>query len=339
MKSIKFTIKWGLLLLAMHCGLASAQIVQYGRVVEMNTGGKALPGVALTIPSVHDCQPTASDANGIFRLNFGEHKTGDVIVGLTAKKHGYEVVNHHITRDGYTLTDRDSLRIVMAPVGKIAEARARYYDLLETACVTRYDTTCAFLNQQYANNNITKPELQYWTDAAEKELQSAYLHLDDYADRLARLNDVDPDDEAQALLDQLLSGQTDAVMAHVASTCESTVLDGYLAFAGSYPMMDEGKAVAAGSYDLLNIPDDMMPDLAVLDSYSQQYESNFMAYGPRYAKCCHYLGTLFMNTNNDIMAAFCFRKALRMYELLEEMDEGNHTEQIKELQNLLKGLE
>jgi len=298
-----------------------------------------LPGVSLTIPSAHDCQPTATDANGNFRLSFGEHKTGDVIVGLSAKKHGYEVVNHHITRDGYTLTDRDSLRIVMAPVGKIAEARARYYDLLETACVSHYDSTRAYLNQQYADHFITQPELDYWMDAAAKELQSAYLHLDDYADRLARLNDDDPDTEAQALLGQLLSGQTDAVVACITSDNEYTVLDDYLVFAGTYPMAEEARFVASGTYDLLNIPEEMVPDITVLDNYSQQYENNFMAYGPRYAQCCRYLGTLFMNTGNNIMAAFCFRKAMLMYELLEEMGEMSHAEQIMELQNLLKRLE
>lgn len=328
-----------LLLLALPCAALQAQMVQYGRVVEMNTGGRAIPGVSLTIPSAHDCQPTASDANGNFRLSFGEHKTGDVIVGLSAKKHGYEVVNHHITRDGYTLTDRDSLRIVMAPVGKIAEARARYYDLLETACVSRYDSTCTYLNQQFASRLIARPELDYWMDAAQKELQSAYLTLDDYADRLARLNADDPDAEAQALHDQLLSGQTDAVMACLASTNGATVLEGYLAFSGAYPMMEEGRFVAAGDYDLLNIPDDIMPDVTVLDNYSQHYENNFMAYGPRYAQCCLYLGTLFMNTDNNIMAAFCFRKALKMYELLEEMDEESHARQIKEVHDLLKRLE
>lgn len=339
-KHIRLLVKGSLLLLlALPCGMLQAQMVQYGRVVEMNTGGKAIPGVSLTIPSAHDCQPTASDAKGIFRLSFGEHKTGDVIVGLNAKKFGYEVVNHHITRDGYTLTDKDSLRIVMAPVGKIAEARARYYDLLETACVSRYDSTRRYLNQQYANNIITRPELEYWLQEADNELQSAYFSLDDYADRLARLNDDDPDAEVQALHDQLLSGETEAVMACVASANEPTVLESYLIFSGTYPMEEEGRYVAAGDYDLLNIPDDILPDVTVLDNYSQQYENNFMAYGPRYAQCCLYLGTLFMNTDNSIMAAFCFRKALRMYELLEEMNEESHAEQIKELQDLLKRLE
>ena len=339
-KPIRLLIKGTLLLLlTLHCGMLQAQIVQYGRVIEMNTGGRALSGVSLTIPSAHDCQPTASDVNGNFRLSFGEHKMGDVIVGLNAKKFGYEVVNHHITRDGYTLTDKDSLRIVMAPVGKIAEARARYYDLLETACVSRYDSTRRYLNQQYANNIITRPELEYWLQEADNELRSAYFSLDDYADRLARLNDDDPDAEAQALHDQLLTGQTDAVMACVATANEPTVLESYLVFAGAYPMEEEGRYVAAGDYDLLDIPDDILPEVTVLDNYSQQYENNFMAYGPRYAQCCLYLGTLFMNTDNSIMASFCFRKALRMYELLEEMDEESHAEQIKELQNLLKRLE
>ena len=327
------------MLLAMHCGIASAQIVQYGRVVEMNTGGKALPGVGLTIPSAHDCQPTASDNNGNFRLVFSEHRIGEVIVGINAQKYGYEVVNKHVTCQGFTLTDCDSLRIIMAPVGVIDKARIEYYGMLENSCVNRYDATLDFLNQQYASNIITKPELQYWIEAAQMELRSAYLHLNDYADRLARLNDDDPDAEAQALHDNLLAGKSDAVMACVASDNETTVLDGYLAFSGAYPMVDDGRAVAAGSYDLLDIPDDMVPDLTVLDNYSQQYESNFMAYGPRYAKCCSYLGTLFMNTNNSIMASFCFRKALKMYELLNEMDEDNYSKQIDEVKNTLKRLE
>lgn len=305
----------------------------------MNTGGKALPGVGFTIPSAHDCQPTASDANGNFRLVFSEHKIGDVVVGINAQKYGYEVVNKHVTERGYTLTDRDSLRIVMAPVGIIEKARIEYYSMLENSCVSRYDATLEFLNQQYADNIITKPELQYWTEAAQLELRSAYLHLNDYADRLARLNDDDPDAEAQALHDQLLAGKTDAVMACVASDNETTVLEGYLAFSGSYPMEDDGRAVASGSYDLLNIPDDILPDLTVLDNYSQQYESNFMAYGPRYAKCCRYLGSLFLNTENTIMASFCFRKALKMYELLNELDEESYAKEMEELQNTLKRLE
>ena len=257
----------------------SAQMVQYGCVVEMNSGGKALSGVAITIPSAHDCQPTSSDAFGLFRLSFGEHKVGDVVLGLNAKKYGYEMVNHHVSREGYTLTDKDSLRIVMAPVGKVAEARTRYYALLEAASIRRYDSTMSFFNRQYAQQLITEPELKYWESQAEAELKTAYLRMDEYADMMARIN------------------------------------------------QDDLKGTALYS------------DVMVLDSYTQQYESGFAADGPRYAKSCYYLGIIFRDAQDRVMAENCFRKALRMYEMLNEMEVGNFRTQIDEIKEMLKSFE
>lgn len=117
------------LLLLMLCGCSLfGQVVQYGRVVTLDPQGDPLPGTTITIPTEHDCQPTLSDSHGDFRLCFGEHHTGDVIQGLEAKKHGYEVVNVHVTRS-WTLTTEDTLCIVMAPRNKVKEARMRYYAL------------------------------------------------------------------------------------------------------------------------------------------------------------------------------------------------------------------
>ncbi len=103
------------------------QTVQYGRV-DLYDQSAALAGVTLTIPSEHDCQPSMSDANGRFRLSFAEHKVGDVICGIEARKKGYEVVNIHVTRQ-WTLTTADTLCVVMAPKDKVKEARMRYYEL------------------------------------------------------------------------------------------------------------------------------------------------------------------------------------------------------------------
>ena len=60
-------LKCGLVMAALQGGFLNAQMVQYGHVVEMNSGKKALAGVSVSIPSAHDCQPTASDVNGTFR--------------------------------------------------------------------------------------------------------------------------------------------------------------------------------------------------------------------------------------------------------------------------------
>ena len=97
------------------------QTVQYGKTVEMEELGVSLAGVTLTIPSEHDCQPTLSDSQGRFRLCFSDHRIGDVIHNITARKLGYEVVNVHVTRS-WTLTSADTLVIVMAPVNKMKEA-------------------------------------------------------------------------------------------------------------------------------------------------------------------------------------------------------------------------
>ena len=114
--------------LLLLCSPLFGQVSQNGKVVEMDEQGRPLTGVALTVPSEHDCQPTMSDSKGNFRLCFGEHRMGDVVHGITARKSGYEVVNVHVTRS-WTLTTEDTLCIVMAPKTKLKEARTCYYGI------------------------------------------------------------------------------------------------------------------------------------------------------------------------------------------------------------------
>lgn len=339
MDAVLKTLKWWLLAIAMWGGALSAQMVQYGYVVEMNSGGQPIANVAVAVPMAHDCPPTASDANGAFRLSFSEHKIGDVVVGLSARKYGYEVVNKHIVRDGYTLTDRDTLRIVMAPADKLKEARKQYYSFLETAYIHRYDTTMSFLNAQYAQQVITKAELDYWQSLAEAELRSAYQSIDDYADRLACINADDLDEASGLLYDRLQEGDVEPCLSLIGDTKESHVLDDYLVFAGVYPMTNPEEYVAAGDFDLLDIPDTLYPDVMALNSYNERYESDFMTNGLHYAQSCTYLGNIFKSLDDGIMAVYYFRKALRMYELLNEMETCNYRDQIEAMQSEIKSLE
>lgn len=324
--------------LIMHGGLLAAQMVQYGFVVEMNSGGKLLPNVAISIPMAHDCQPTVSDVFGLFRLNFGEHKVGDVVMGLNARKYGYELVNKHIV-EGYTLTDRDTLRIVMAPAEKLKEARERYYALLEATSIKRYDSTMTFLRDQYIQQIITKPELDYWQSLAEAELKVAYQNLDDYSDCLARINEDDLNVTEMLVFKQFVDGDAEAGLALIGDLPESSVYNDYLVFLGIYPMTNPEVRVASGKYDLLNIPDSLYSDVIAFSGYNDRYESGFMANGFHYAQSCQHLGMIFLNLSDHVLAAECFRKALKMYELLNEMDGDSYLEQIKELQRQIKSLE
>ena len=339
MKVLWNILKIGLVVAALQGGALSAQMVQYGRVVVMNSGGKALQGVSVTIPAAHDCQPTASDVNGIFRLNFSEHSVGDVVVGLNARKHGFEMVNTHIAREGFTLTNRDTLRVVMAPEGKLKEAQMRYYFLLEEACVSRYDSTMSFLNEQFAQQIITRPELNYWKSQAEAELKEAYLQIEGCADRLARLNEDDLDEETRSAYQRMQTGDTEAAFALSGDAPATSVIDNYMIFSGAYPMTIPEEYTASDMYALLNVPESLRSDVITLDNYCLQYESDFATNGAKYAQSCTYLGRIFMDIDDDIMAAFCFRKALRTYELLEEIEVGDFRQQRAELQDLLKRVE
>lgn len=314
-------LSYGLVMIAfLHCGKASAQMVQYGKVVEMNSKGKTLSGVSVTVPSAHDCHPTSSDAYGVFRLSFGEHQTGDVVYGLKAKKYGYEVVNIHVIRDGWTLTDRDTLRIVMAPSAKINEARMRYYDLLETACVSRYDATIRVLDENYANHSISLPEYQYWKVEAENELQRAYQTMDDYAYAFARVNEDDTDAITRELVSKLKGNDMEGAMAIVSGQPYETVLQAYTDFSSTYPLQDPEEMMAKAGMDSIPDPDSLYSDIMVLQTYANLFESDFATSGAKYAKSCAYLGVIYKERGWEEASKKYFNKALRMYEMLNVIE-------------------
>ena len=89
MKKAAEFARWMVLMALMSSGSLFAQVVQYGRVVEMNSGGKELSGVSVTIPTLHDCQPTMSDKKGVFRLSFSEQVFYKIfcLSGLLSKPH------------------------------------------------------------------------------------------------------------------------------------------------------------------------------------------------------------------------------------------------------------
>lgn len=318
------------------CWKASAQTVQYGKVVELNSKGKTLSGVAITVQSAHDCQPTSSDAHGLFRLSFAEHQTGDVVHGLRAKKYGYEVVNIHVTRDGWTLTNRDTLRIVMAPVGKINEARMHYYDLIETACVNQYDATMDVLNEHYANRTITLLEYQYWKLQAENELQRAYQNMDAMADAFARIDEEDMDKTIQAISAKLKVNDMLGAMALASNEPYESVLQAYSDFNTSYPMERLEDMEAKAAQDSIPVADSLYQEIMVLQTYANLFESDFVTSGGKYAKSCAYLGVIYKERGWDEASMKYFMKALRMYEMLNLIEGVEVTDKIDRIKELLE---
>ncbi|MCR5014331.1 MAG: hypothetical protein K6A28_06130 [Bacteroidales bacterium] len=324
------------IILACFASPLFAQVVQYGRAVEMNMGGRPLSTVTVTIPSVHDCQPTSSDSRGRFRVCFAEHHQGDVIHGIRAQKLGYEVVNIHVLRD-WTLTEKDTLRIIMAPEGKVKEAKARYYDLVENAVVARYDSTMAFLKSQYEGRQLSEAELAFWRDEAEYELEHAYRRLDAWADCLARVCDDDRDESSVRLNERLKADDLEGAMALLADRGEEPVLATYQSYAVAFPLVNREEVVSAMEMDLESVPDSIASNLKLMQVYSRMLENDFAVSGMRYARACTYLGVLYRDMRLNAQAASYLTKAKTMFVALNEMG-GDYARQIEKLDSWIREL-
>lgn len=54
----------------------NAQIIQFGIVKEMNSNGKPVAGVGISVMTATDLQPAASNSNGTFQIVFSKKKQG-----------------------------------------------------------------------------------------------------------------------------------------------------------------------------------------------------------------------------------------------------------------------
>lgn len=319
-----------LLLAAILCaGRSSAQMVQYGKVVEMNSHGKPLAGASILVSSIRDCQPTSSGEHGEFLLNFDEHQVGDVVVGIRAQRYGYEVVNVHVTRDGWTLTTKDTLKIVMATSEKLMEARMKYYDMLEMACVDRYEATMSFLDGQYAWQKISSAEYQYWKGQADEELKQAYASMDANADRLARINEDDMSTDEMMLMQKVMANDMTGVVAMLAGGGSESVLQAYNDYSVASPMVENEVSVSgidvfdgqdAPESDLTGqVSDSLQNNIRILQAYIDLFESEFADSSVKYARSCFYLGMLYKEIGSNEASEKYLAKALKMFDMLKEL--------------------
>lgn len=183
-----------------------AQVTQVGVVRELNSDGKTLSGVGITIPTASDVQPAFSDNNGIFLLKFSRKQAGDVLYNIRVFKPDYEVVNLQLLKDGWTLTEKDTLEIILAQTQVIAESRAKYYHIIDQYQIRQYNETIVRLKKELEKQMITSAEYSQRADEAEMELRDAYEQLDDYAERLARINKDDMDSLSRAAFQRLENG-------------------------------------------------------------------------------------------------------------------------------------
>lgn len=168
----------------------SAQVSQKGNVRIFNSQHTPLPGVQLMAIGA---PATDTDNNGEFCFHFLNHKAGTAISSPQAYKKGYEVVNSDML-NGWILSEKRSLDIVMAPEGTIEEQKNHYYAIAISHFSKLRNKTVQEINHLYAQQKITQAERVQRLKELAEENHTFMNMLDKYAEKFARIN---PDDITQ----------------------------------------------------------------------------------------------------------------------------------------------
>lgn len=168
----------------------SAQVSQKGNVRIFNSQHTPLPGVQLMAVGA---PATDTDNNGEFCFHFLNHKAGTAISSPQAYKKGYEVVNSDML-NGWILSEKRSLDIVMAPEGTIEEQKNHYYAIAIAHFSKLRNKTVQEINHLYAQQKITQAERAQRLKELAEENHTFMNMLDKYAEKFARIN---PDDITQ----------------------------------------------------------------------------------------------------------------------------------------------
>lgn len=168
----------------------SAQVSQKGNVRIFNSQHTPLSGVQLTVIGA---PATDTDNNGDFCFHFLNHKAGTAISSPQVYKKGYEVVNSDML-NGWILSEKRSLDIVMAPEGTIEEQKNHYYAIAIAHFSKLRNKTVQEINHLYAQQKITQAERARRLKELAEENHTFMNMLDKYAEKFARIN---PDDITQ----------------------------------------------------------------------------------------------------------------------------------------------
>lgn len=196
---------WILLLLS---GSVYAQMSQKGTVRIFNSNKTPLPGVQLTAT---DAPATDTDTNGNFRFNFSKQKPGMAIASPNVYKKGYELVNKDML-NGWILSEKRELTIVMAPEGTIEENKNKYYSISVNHFSAKKEKVIEEINKLYVEQKINLQERSDRLKTIAEESRSFMSQIDYYAEKFARINPDEVNSIEKQVLEMVNAGKlTEAI--------------------------------------------------------------------------------------------------------------------------------
>ena len=199
-----------LILVSAFVGLlsAEAQTVQKGSVKEFNSGGKPIEGVQI---AAMGAIATDTDGDGRFSLEFASMSPGNLISLPEIYKKGYEVVNGD-SFNGWVLSEKKDMNIVLAKAGVIDDAKNMYYEVAMANFSRKQSELVNQINQLYTQGEMDAAQRRASLEELAAQSQEFMSRLDNYAEKFARINPDDLSELERNVIRLVSEGKIDEAM-------------------------------------------------------------------------------------------------------------------------------
>lgn len=255
---------------------AEAQTTQKGVVKEFNSGGSPVAGVQI---AAMGAAATDSDGDGRFVLEFSSMSPGTLISLPEIYKKGYEVVNADAF-NGWILSEKKDMNIVLAKAGVIEEARNRYYEVAVANYSRKQSELVGQLNQMYRQGEIDASQRRDKLEELSAQSQEFMSRLDEYADKFARINPDDVSELEKKVIGLVSEGKIDeAIQLYDGS---GIVEDALEKIVQAKEASEDAREIVESLYryaDLVALSGEKAADLKIVDIYRRIAEAFPEDYG------------------------------------------------------------
>lgn len=190
------------------CNVCHAQIIQHGVVKEYCEANPKnnLGGVEIV---VNKAGSTVSQNNGQFSLSFQTLKVGDKVLVKRIEKLGYEIFNKEALEQWYISKDNRPFVITMCKSDRFKKIRDNYEKISSESYARQYKKEESELLNLYRLNKISQAEYEKKAEELATNYDNQLEHLDNYIDRVSRIDLSEITKEEQQIILQVQQGNID----------------------------------------------------------------------------------------------------------------------------------
>jgi Tetratricopeptide repeat len=192
--------------------------VQKGTVLLQNSSKTPLIGVTI---HAKGAPIQTSDSKGRFSLSFRELQEGYLLTFLKIEKPGYEIVNN-VELESAVISSNRPLKIIMCKKGQIQIAKAKYYEIISSDIIKKYEKEISKLNHRKISDSILLFKI---TDSLTRDMHAKLLRVEETAEELARFNMDDATESTKKALRELQRGNVELALKQLS---KSGLLSSYI---------------------------------------------------------------------------------------------------------------